>query len=368
MEELFDKIVVVIPSLNPDDKLIKLLEDLKNGGFPHVLIVNDGSAASYDGYFRRAQEEFGCTVLRHHVNFGKGRALKTALNYFLNEYPGFEGLVTVDSDGQHKIADIRACCRAMQEHPEALILGSRDFSQSNVPFKSRYGNIITRGVFRVLCGVKITDTQTGLRAMSSALAKRFLTTKGERFEYEMNMLIDCADEKIPLIEVPIETVYIEENASSHFHPVRDSVKIYAVFGKFLFSSVSSFLIDIVMFSMMMWVIRLGMPDWLNTSLPFVKISTAIFVSTAAARVISSLWNYFLNRKVVFQSRANGAVTLVKYYALAAAMLILSAGGVSLFTWLTHWNSTVIKVPIDMLLFLIGFPIQKHWVFRKGAKK
>ena len=200
--------------------------------------------------------------------------------------------------------------------------------------------------------------------MSSPLVKRFLTTKGERFEYEMNMLIDCAEDKIPLREVPIETVYIEENASSHFHPVLDSIKIYAVFGKFLFSSVSSFLVDIIMFTMLSWVLRLAAPELLTTDVPHIKITYAILIATAAARVISSLWNYLLNRKLVFQSKANGAVTLVKYYALAVVILFLSAQGVSFFTNLTGWNSTVVKIPIDMLLFLISFPIQKHWVFKK----
>ncbi len=368
MEKQFDKVLVVIPSLNPDEKMMSLLADLKAGGFSHVLVVNDGSGPEYDAYFRRAAEEFGCIVLRHAINFGKGRALKTAFNHFLNEYPDFDGVVTVDADGQHRIADIKACCEAMQKRPDALILGSRDFGKEGVPFKSRYGNIITRNVFRLLCGVKISDTQTGLRACSPALAKRFLSTKGDRFEYEMNMLIDCAEDKIPLVEVPIETVYIEENASSHFHPVRDSIKIYAVFGKFLFSSVSSFLVDIIMFTMVTWVIRLTVPEWLTTDVPYLKITAAILVATASARIISSLWNYLVNRKIVFQSNANGAVTLVKYYLLAIVILFLSAQGVSLFTHLTGWNSTIVKIPIDMILFLISFPIQKHWVFRKTAKK
>lgn len=367
MENRFDTILVVIPSLNPDEKMISLLADLKAGGFPNVLVVNDGSGPEYDSYFRRAEEEFGCTVLRHAINFGKGRALKTAFNHFLNEYPDFDGLVMVDSDGQHRIADIQACCRALLERPDALILGSRNFRQEGVPFKSRYGNIITRNVFRLLCGVKISDTQTGLRALSPALAKRFLTTAGDRFEYEMNMLIDCAEDRIPIVEVPIETVYIEENASSHFHPIRDSLKIYAVFGKFLFSSVSSFLVDIVMFSMLTWVIRLTVPEWLSTDVPYLKITVAILVATAAARIISSLWNYLVNRKIVFQSNANGAVTLLKYYLLAAVILFLSAQGVSLFTHLTGWNSTVVKIPIDMILFLVSFPIQKFWVFRSRKK-
>ena len=222
----------------------------------------------------------------------------------------------------------------------------------------------TRQVFRLLCGAKISDTQTGLRAMSNALAERFLTTKGERFEYEMNMLIDCTEDKIPFFEVPIETIYIEKNVSSHFHPVRDSLKIYAVFAKFLFSSISSFLVDILMFTMLGWVIRLSMPELETMYVPYLKITASIFIATAAARILSSLWNYLLNRRLVFQSQANGFVTLVKYYLLAVVLLFLSAQGVSGLVHLTGWNETAVKIPVDMLLFLISFPIQKHWVFRK----
>lgn len=365
--ETFDNILVVIPSLDPDQKLIKLLGDLKSGGFPHILVVNDGSADSYAPYFERAAREFGCEVLRHHINFGKGRALKTAFNHFLNAYPGCDGLVTVDADGQHRIEDIRACSREVLAHPEALILGSRDFYQEDVPFKSRYGNLITRHVFHLLCGVRVSDTQTGLRAMSRALVRRFLTTRGERFEYEMNMLIDCAEDRIPIREVPIATVYIEQNASSHFHPVRDAFRVYKVFARFVFSSFSSFLVDIVMFTMLCWVLRLTAPELQAAYVPYLHMSVVILIATACARLLSSLWNYLLNRRLVFQNRESGAATFVKYYALAVVIVLLSAQGVSLVTLWTGWNGTIVKILMDMLLFLVSFSVQKHWVFKKREK-
>ena len=361
----FSNVLVIIPSLSPDEKMIRLIQDLKGGGFPHILIINDGSTAEYDSFFRRAEEDYGCEVLRHYVNFGKGRALKTAFNHFLTAYPDCVGVVTVDSDGQHKLEDIQACCREMLAHPEALVLGSRNFAQSDVPFRSRYGNVITRQVFRLLCGVKISDTQTGLRALSAPLAKRFLTTKGERFEYEMNMLIDCSEEKIPLREVPIQTVYIEENASSHFHVLRDSIKIYAVFAKFLFSSVSSFVVDILMFTMFGWVIHLAVPEWDSIAITSV-LSLSTLAATVAARVISSLRNYLLNWKLVFQSRGNGVTALLKYYLLAIVVMILSAFGVGALSSLTSIHKSIVKIPVDMVLFLISFPIQKHWVFPRKS--
>ena len=183
MDQTYDRICIIIPSLHPDDKLLALLKNLREGGFSRIILVDDGSGEKYRSYFRAGEEEYGCVVLRHHVNCGKGRALKTAFNHYLNTMPDCVGVVTVDSDGQHRLDDIRKCADDMLEHPEALILGSRDFSQENVPTRSRFGNVMTRNVFRLLCGVKITDTQTGLRAMANPLIERFLTTKGERFEY-----------------------------------------------------------------------------------------------------------------------------------------------------------------------------------------
>jgi glycosyltransferase involved in cell wall biosynthesis len=353
--EIFDKVLIVVPSLSPDDKLIGLLENLRDGGFPHVMIVNDGSDASYKPYFDRAAQEFGCRVLRHHINYGKGRALKTAYNEFLNEYVGFEGVVTVDSDGQHTVEDVRACIQAMREHPDALVLGSRDFSGENVPSRSRFGNVLTRKVFGWLCGVHISDTQTGLRAMSYELTRQFLTTKGERFEYEMNQLIDCSEKRIPIVEVPIDTIYIEENRTSHFNPLKDSMRVYAVFGKFILSSFSAVLVDLLLFYFFLAV----MPD--NWLLP------ATFIATVAARLISMLYNFAVNRKAVFRNHACVWPALLRYIALAIPVMCISGFAVSWVTGLLHLNdigALLIKMVVDVILFFCNFQIQRVWVFKE----
>lgn len=351
--ETFDKIGIVIPSLDPDDKLLHLLADLRDGGFSRIILVNDGSKEACMPYFRQAEEAYGCVVLRHHVNLGKGAALKTAFNHYLNEFPDCAGVITVDSDGQHGLEDIRRCAEEMLAHPEALILGSRDFSADNVPARSRFGNVMTRNVFRLLCGVKITDTQTGLRAMSNELVERFLTTKGARFEYEMNMLIDCSEEHIPIRQVGIETVYIQENKSSHFNPIADSIKIYAVFGKFLLSSLSSFLIDFVLFACFSYVFRVaGLGDWY------------VWPATVGARILSSMCNYLINRNAVFKSVDDNGHCLVRYYALAVVQMLLSAGGVFGLVKLASFNDKIAKLLVDAVLFLISFRVQRGWVFRQ----
>lgn len=359
MDQTYDRICIIIPSLHPDDKLLALLKNLREGGFSRIILVDDGSGEKYRSYFRAGEEEYGCVVLRHHVNCGKGRALKTAFNHYLNTMPDCVGVVTVDSDGQHRLDDIRKCADDMLEHPEALILGSRDFSQENVPTRSRFGNVMTRNVFRLLCGVKITDTQTGLRAMANPLIERFLTTKGERFEYEMNMLIDCSEDNIPLRQVAIETVYIENNGTSHFNPIADSIKIYAVFAKFLVSSLSSFLIDFLLFCCF--------PLFSIVWAPMPRPPLYVTIATVAARVLSSMCNFLINRSAVFRSTESGSRCLLRYYTLAVVQMLCSAALVSGLVYLTHINSQVVKIPVDAFLFLISFRIQRNWVFRQRRK-
>lgn len=352
---------IVIPSLNPDEKLLKLLSSLKENGFSHIILVNDGSDDSYDSYFETAEQEYGCIVLRHYVNQGKGRALKTAFNYYLGHCKDAIGVVTVDADGQHRSEDIGRCMDALLNEPDKLIMGCRDFSKKDIPFRSKFGNVLTKHVFSMLCGVKVSDTQTGLRAFSTELVRRFMKTKGERFEYEMNMLIDCKEERLGIREIPIETVYIEDNASSHFNPLLDSIRIYSVFMKFILSSLSSFLVDIIFYVIFITLLKDWMPGWY------------IFVSTCAARIISSVVNYLINRNTVFRNKENSRSSFVKYYILAACQMICSGVLVDFLFGITHLlNETVLKIIVDTILFLLSFRVQQEWVFkhknRSGEQK
>lgn len=171
---------VVIPSLQPDEKLPALLSALREAGIRNILLVDDGSGPAYRPIFDAA-EASGCTVLRHAVNLGKGRALKTAFNHCLLTWPDAPGCVTADSDGQHTPACILACMQALWQHPDSLVLGCRDFDAAGIPARSRFGNKCTRLLFRLLVGLSITDTQTGLRAIPTRFMRALLETRGERF-------------------------------------------------------------------------------------------------------------------------------------------------------------------------------------------
>lgn len=344
-------IPVIIPSLQPDERLLSLIGRLQEAGIGRILLVDDGSGPQYADYFSRASA-MGCTVLTHAVNLGKGRALKTAFNYCLTSYgEDLPGAVTADSDGQHSAEDIRRCMLALAEHPHDLVLGSRDFSAANVPFKSRWGNRITCGVMKSLCGIRLSDTQTGLRAVPRELMRALLSTSGERFEFETNMLIDAKQQGFGLYEVPIETIY-EEHHSTHFHALRDSVRIYAVFLKFLASSLTGAAVDLGMFALLVPAFRAVLPElWY------------ISAATVTARIVSAACNYLLNHRAVFRSGADHKKAALRYALLAVLQLALSAGLVTAVHGWLGGSEVLVKVLVDLVLFFISFQIQREWVFK-----
>ena len=353
------EIPVIIPSYEPDEKLIALLHALQAAGIRHVIVVDDGSGREYAHFFEQAAMVENCPVLYHAVNLGKGRALKTAFNHCLREYSEACGCVTADSDGQHTPADILTCMEALCENDGSLILGCRNFDGPKVPMRSRFGNKCTRKVFHYLLGLSVSDTQTGLRAIPTAFMRELMQVRGERFEYETNMLIETKDREIPIVEVSVETVYIEENKTSHFNPVRDSLRIYLVFGKFLFSSLSSSILDLLLFQM--FCVMLQRAAGLTAGIPY------IVAATVCARVISAVYNFFLNYRVVFKSKAAMVVTIAKYGLLAVCQMACSAFLVNTLYGLIGGAEVLVKMPVDILLFFISFAIQREFVYRTGGQ-
>lgn len=354
--------VILIPSLSPDGKLIPYVEELIRQGFIHIIVVNDGSAKEYDPVFSKL-ESMGCIVLRHAVNYGKGRALKNGFNEFLNRFGEDEkicGIITADSDGQHLVKDVVRMDQRLESvgrNKEQLFLGIRNFDQVDVPLKSRFGNKITCFFFRLLYGLKVSDTQTGLRGITIACVKNFLTLKGERFEYETSMLIAAVRYRIPVEEMMIETVYLENNSGTHFRPLQDSVIIYIIlFGEFLkyiLSSLSASIIDIALFSIF--------AEWI----PGIR---GIWIATVLARTVSSFYNYSMNRKMVFASTRGMMVSLWRYYALCVVQGACSAGLVSGFVSLFHISKTVCKIVADTILFFVSYQIQRRFVFADTEKE
>ncbi|WP_196001639.1 bifunctional glycosyltransferase family 2/GtrA family protein [Clostridium sp. 1001271B_151109_B4] len=347
-----DNLVLIIPTLEPNTTFIKIVCNYKKH-FNKIIVVDDGSGEEYRDIFKEIRD-MGIVVLTHALNYGKGRALKTAFNYVLNNYKDVIGVITVDSDGQHLVKDALKCSQELINSENKLVLGSRNFDEDNVPLKSRVGNKLTRSLFKILCGISISDTQTGLRAIAINDIKRFLYTKGERFEYETNMLLDAKKYNIKFEEVPIETVYLNENKGTHFNPLRDSVEIYKVFIKYLFVSLSSFLVDILFFMLFLNILSLFSD--------FSFIMYKIIVSTVCARIISSLYNYLLNRKFVFEQHDSKSF-IIKYYILVIIQMGISSLSVASLSQIFSSKIIVLlKIIVDILIFIANYYIQREWVF------
>jgi len=217
--------IALIPAYEPDDRLITLLKELENTAFD-AIVIDDGSGWKYQEIFDKAKNY--ATVLSHEKNRGKGAALKTGYEYIRDNYKEKYVIVTMDSDGQHTVQDATKLCEKLLLNPEKLIIGKRNFSKE-VPLRSKFGNACTRVVYRLVTGIRVYDTQSGLRAFDNSLSDFMLGVKGQRYEYEMNVLMECQKNKIQIMEEDIETIYIDNNSSSHFKD-----KIFLYFCSFIF--------------------------------------------------------------------------------------------------------------------------------------
>ena len=360
------QISVILPSLDPDEKLLATVNGLLSQGFDDIILVNDGSKAENLHYFETAAQNPCVHILHHEENRGKGAALKTAFTWFLANRPDRAGVITVDGDGQHHPEDTRACAEHLLESGK-LTLGVRDFSLPGIPARSRSGNRITSFVFKAFVGMTISDTQTGLRAIGRKDLEILNTVAGDRFEYETNMLLAMKEHEIDFDEVKIRTVYIEENKSSHFNPIRDSWRIYklilAHFFKYTLSSLFSAVLDeglFLLFSVLL----------VPLSLSGMVLTT---ISVTGARIISSLVNFYMNHRMVFHSRVPMGKSLLRYCALAVpqfvAQLLLTQGVLWLFNIQDHqlFLRGLVYCIVMCALFFISFVVQRRWVF-SGSKK
>ncbi|MBE5999203.1 MAG: glycosyltransferase [Sarcina sp.] len=333
--------IALIPAFEPDRILLEIAEELKRMDL-EVLVVDDGSGPGFSEIFEEMEKE--AVVLHHDSNRGKGAALKTGLKYIRDRYTEPYAVVTVDADGQHRTADVMRILLAVPAAEDSLILGSRRFT-GKVPLRSRLGNVLTRLVYRAAAGVRVYDTQTGLRAFSHKLVDRLLEIDGDRYEYEMNVLMAFAKDRRTIREIPIETVYLDGNTSSHFDVLRDSFRIYREILKFSVSSFAGFLTDFAMYCFLL------------------ALTGNLVLSNIAARLVSAAVNYTLNRKFVFQSGAPVGRSVTQYAALAAAIL---AGNTIFLKGLSSlgWNSYAAKIMTEIIFFALSWVMQKHVIFRR----
>lgn len=354
--------IALIPAYEPGEKLISLVHDLRDRGFD-IVVVDDGSGMDYRDTFEKVSHD--AVVLTHPENRGKGAALRNGLSYILNymaydevartpsgvrELSGRDAVVvTVDADGQHLPDDVLRVARIAGNRRDALVLGSRALEE-DVPARSRFGNTVTRHVYSAVTGVRVHDTQTGLRAFSRDLIPALLEIEGDRYEYEINMLLTLATEGYTIIEERIETVYEDNNSGSHFRTVRDSFRVYKEILKFSTSSLASFAIDYCMYAVLLTLTgTLGMTH-------------GLVISNIGARLVSGTANYTMNRKLVFKSRTGFAKSAAQYIALAAIILAGNTLVLSLLAGTFGINSMIAKLITEILFFVISWTVQKYVIF------
>ncbi len=338
------KYCVLIPAYNPESSLLEVVTALIDQGVSDIIVIDDGSKEECREIFQKLQTLDACHILYNAVNLGKGRALKTGLNYFYLKFPHYTGVVTADADGQHAPEDIIKVAQSLQENPNHLVMGTRQFKK-DVPFRSLLGNVATKFVFSFMVGKRVSDTQSGLRGIPTSFVPHLLKIKGERYEYEINMLIASKVQAVPIKEEPIKTIYIEDNRSSHFNPLLDSMRIYFQLLRFAFSSLLASFFDFIVFTIAF------------------RLSSNIFLSLIIGRfLVGSLLNYVINRRLVFHSKAGILKSLSKYYLALVVM--------SLFSWLLIRGVVAqlglkvmfAKILVESLLFVLSFSIQREFVF------
>ena len=359
MNKTNEDLIVVIPAYEPPTEFVEYAREISKI-VKNVIVVNDGSNENYDKVFAEISKLNNTVCLGYSENHGKGYALKTAFKYCVENFEDDDIVVTADCDGQHKIEDVIGVYKATKSHLNSFVLGSRDHNHPNVPKKSKMGNKSIRNMFRIFYGLDLYDTQTGLRGCSIKVCRKLAEVKGDRFDYEHAQLIFAKKNNIEILETPIQTIYPDkvEDHVSHFRAFKDSMNVMGVMLKnllaYFVSSGLSAILDVLIFYLLARVILVDISA-VNT-----------LIATITARVGSSILNFILNYKYVFNGMSKRSI--IKYYVLWACQLGASYGIVFLFGNIIGFNLTITKVVGDLILALLSYQIQQNWVFKKVSNR
>lgn len=339
--------IALIPAYEPNIKLVNLVDKLKQKDIK-IVVVDDGSGENYKQIFSKICPK--ADIISYSVNKGKGFALKKGLEFINKKFNGNYVVVTMDADGQHTVQDAIKLCNYIENNPNQLVLGKRVRSK-NTPLKSRLGNSITKFIYKISTGIDIYDTQTGLRAFSNKLINKMLKVEGNRYEYEMNVLLKLPKEGVKIKEIEIKTIYIDNNSGSHFNALKDSFRIYKQIIKFSFSSLISFGIDYSLYSLLM------------------LLTTNIIIANIIARIVSGMANYAINKNLVFNTKGKIYKSFYQYIILAILILGLNTLFLNTLVNVIGLNAFVSKIIVEIFLFLFSYIIQNKIIFnKKGVQK
>lgn len=337
---------IVIPSYEPDEKLIELVKRIDWIFLDHVVVVDDGSVRPGTSEVFSECENIGVTVIHHEKNAGKGSAIKTGIRHLLDM--GCNAVVTADCDGQHAPDDIRKVAHALNENPRCLVMGVRDTAE--MPPRSVAGNKMTRTLLRLLYGIKLQDAMTGLRGIPLHHADDLLALDGKQGEHDMQMLVNSSRLFDGIVEVPIKTIYFDNNAGSHFNPMTEGVIIYGVIfrslPKFIVSSVGCSLFDLALYGLLYHIAGI-----------------MAFQGAIISRVVAGTANFLINKFVVFKG-ASKDYNAVRYIALALVILAASSSLVYVLVDTLGLPAVLTKIIIDCVLFLVSYSVQNKIANRR----
>jgi len=340
MKNNFNNIVILIPALNPNRNIINVVKDLNENGLFNIIVVNDGSNEENEQYFEILKNEFNIKVYKHEKNLGKGQALKTGIKTLLNE--NIDGVITVDADGQHLGKDVKKVAEKLGS--EKIVFGERSFKKTkNVPFASKIGNCFSSLYLKLLTGIYLEDTQTGLRGIPKKYFELALKIDGDRFDYEMNFLKFICQKKMKIDTVEIETVY--ENRIRNFKIIRDSVIVYKDFFKNIISSTICAIVDILLFYV------------------FIMSMDSIFWANVIARIISGIIDFIINKIWVYNSSNNVSKEAYKYFLLFVGQMFLNSALVTILGIMFEKIIIIIKIIVNIILYLTNFFIKSRYIFK-----
>ncbi|MCQ2087628.1 MAG: bifunctional glycosyltransferase family 2/GtrA family protein [Bacilli bacterium] len=344
--------IALIPSYQPDDNLIRVVLEFMQSF--HIVVVDDGSGDDYKDIFSMIPKV--CTLITHEVNKGKGMAIKTGLKYIQEQYKDKEYvIVTLDDDGKYSYEDSLKVAQKAEKNPDVLVLGSRNLKEANMK-KSAFGNFLARTLMKISTGNNIYDTQTGLRAFTNKNIENLLEIEGKRYEYETSMILYLSREKIPIIEVPIKTVYLDGASKSHYNPLKDSLRIFKQFLKFAMSSIIGFFVDFILFSILVF----AFPE---------DLAMKVLIANVIARVASSIVNFIINRFFVFKLKKGKVLKYaIKYFGIATVSMILNTALLVLFVDWLGWNEYATKLIVEFVLFLVSYTFQKIIIAKSKQQK
>lgn len=314
--------------------------------FHKIIVVDDGSEAKHKEVFAALGNISDVIVLSHAVNRGKGAALKTGLNYIACEFPESIGAVTIDADGQHALEDACSVAQGLKNSPQQLVIGVRNF-KGQVPKRSLWGNNITRYALKVVAGIKLSDTQSGLRGIPQGLIPTLLRIDANAYEFELDMLIAANHQGFKITEVPIQTIYLDGNVRSSFRPLWDSLRIYFVLLRFSIIAILSAMLDYGVFMLVYFL-----------------IAQNVMASLICSRVVSVTFNYLNVRRYAFRSNEKHRHTLPKYLILAVVSGIMAYTLIIGFMNLFGWQVVLAKIIAEFIMFIINFLVQRDLIFRR----